>query len=432
MNSGSRPSAARPGVRLALGAALFVSAGLLAAGCGTKNPTAPVVFPPLSRVVIALGSDTLFVADTLQVGGALALTAQVRDTGNALVATPAPTWSSTNTGVASVTGNGVVTAMGEGAAWIVLSADTKRDSVALLVLPAANGWLQQVSNSSRKLNGVYFDSDGRRGWAVGDGGEILATTTAGVTWTRQTSNTAFNLNGVWFTSASEGWVAGHGGTVLHTLNGGGTWTRLTTNASENLFGVRFATRDTGWAVGSSGAILRTFDRGVTWAKQNPTAFALRGVSFSDTRNGWAVGDNGTILGTVDRGLTWTVVTPGITTQSLRAVWRRGPLTAWAGGAQGVAPRTVDDGFGAPQWELRNAGAASDLDGVAFASDLTGWACGTNGTGIVLRTDDGGVTWLPQVVPNGTPLNDVFFVDDLRGWAVGDNGRILHTGSGGNP
>jgi photosystem II stability/assembly factor-like uncharacterized protein len=62
----------------------------------------------------------------------------------------------------------------------------------------------------------------------------------------------------------------------------------------------------------------------------------------------------------------------------------------------------------------------------------GFACGVNGTGVVGRTDDGGISWTPQTVPNGTPLNDIFFVDRFRGWVVGDNGRILHTGNGGNP
>jgi len=412
-------------------AALAPGAALVAlCGCESTPTSPPTPLPPLSRVVISDDGDTTVTADTLAMGDAVAFTAAVYDTGNAVVITSV-SWSSSNSGVMSVAGNGTVTARGEGFAWLFASVSDKSDSVRILVLPAARGWVQQVSNSSRRLNGIYMQPDGRSGCVVGDGGEILTTGDAGETWVRRASNTSFNLQAVWFMTASKGFAVGNAGTILRTTNGGLNWTLVTSNASENLRDVCFAHPDTGWAVGTSGAILRTFNAGASWQKQNPTAFALNGVAFSDTRNGWAVGDNGTIVGTVDRGLNWTVVTPSVTGQALRAVWARSLFGNWSTGAQGVTPRTIDNA-GAVEWELRNAGAANDLDGVFFVTDYTGFACGTNGTGIVLRTDDTGVTWTPQAVPNGTPLNDVFFVDEMRGWVVGDNGRILHTGSAGRP
>ena len=107
------------------------------------------------------------------------------------------------------------------------------------------------------------------------------------------------------------------------------------------------------------------------------------------------------------------------------------MVAFAAGQQGVAPRTTDV-LGVPTWELVNTGAANQLEDVFFTSDATGYAVGFNGTGIVLRTDDAGLTWSSQNMPVSTTLHAVFFVDALRGWAVGDGGRILHTGTGGEP
>ncbi len=407
--------------------------GLAAAGCDSSPvPTQPVVpFPPLSRVVIALGADTTFAADTIDAGSQLLLSAEVRDTGNAIVTDPAPTWSSTNAAVARVSTSGAVTAVAEGEAWIIVTADTMRDSLRLLVLSGDAGWLTQVSNSSRQLNAITFRPGGRLGWVVGNVGEILATSDAGATWARQVSNTSFDLHGVWFTSDAEGWAVGNAGTIMHTTNGGTTWTLSVSGAGENLRDVAFATRDTGWAVGTAGAILRTFDRGATWSKQNPTTYALMGVAFSDTRHGWAVGDNGVILGTTDRGLNWTILTPYLTSQPLRAVRNLGLVVVRAAGGGGVTPRAVDDSFGSPLWELQNSGASNDLMGVSYTTAAHGFACGTNGGGIVLETVNGGANWSSLTVPAGTSLNDVFFVDDLRGWVVGDNGRILHTSSGGH-
>ncbi len=413
-------------------ASAFVSllAMFAAAGCGTKKLLAPIVLPPLSRVVISVGSDTTVVADTVKSNGSIQFSATAFDTGGAPVAAAAASWISTNTAVFTVDCGGRVLGKSEGTALLIAHASDKTDSVAILVLPATGGWLMQVSNSARQLNGVFFDADGRHGWVVGGGGEILATTDAGATWARQISNTIFNLNAVWFTDADSGWAVGNGGTALHTTDGGNTWRLIPTGAGENLMGVTFAFADTGWIVGSSGAILRTNNWGATWSKQNPTSFALRGVSFAGTRRGWAVGDNGTILGTVDRGLSWTLESP-VTAQSLRAVKRRSEFVALAAGLQGVTPRTSDVA-NLPVWSLQNSGATNQLGGVACPGDSLCFAVGFDGSGLVLRTDDAGATWQSQAVPATNPLNAVFFVDALRGWAVGDNGRIVHTGSGGKP
>src|SRR2546426_53236 len=225
--------------------------------------------------------------------------------------------------------------------------------------PLSRVVIAQGGDTTVQLNGVFFNPDGRHGWAVGNGGEIRATADAGASWARQVSHTLFSLNAVWFTDADSGWAVGNSGMAVHTTDGGATWTPMPTGASENLMDVFFAYPDTGWAVGGSGAVLRTFDWGATWTKQNPTAFTLHSVSFAGTRLGWAVGDNGTILGTTDRGLNWTLESP-VTSQSLRGVWRRSELVAFAAGQQGVVPRTQNVG-GTPVWELQNTGASNALE-----------------------------------------------------------------------
>src|SRR5205085_2934123 len=104
-------------------------------------------------------------------------------------------------------------------------------------------------------------------------------------------------------------------------------------------------------------------------------------------------------------------------------------SALAVGDQGVAPVTTV-GPDSTSWLLMNAGAANQLEGVCVPTSLVGYAVGWNGAGLVLRSDDGGTSWLPQISNSQFRLNDVFFVDDQRGWAVGDGGTILHTGTGG--
>ncbi len=399
-------------------------AALAAAGCG-KNPAKPiVVLPPLSAVILNVSVDTVQVGQTVQ------LTATALDTTGTPVAGASFAWKSTNVAVFTVNSNGRVSGMGEGTALLIASAGGLSDSAAITVFPQT-GWIMQVSNTTSNLNGVFFQPDGRTGWAVGDGGRILKTSNAGVTWAIQVSNTAFNLNGVWFTAPDTGWAVGNAGTVLRTVNGGAIWTRIPSNAGENLMDVQFATRDTGWAVGA-GVIVRTFNRGATWQRLTPTVSTLRSVSFSGTREAWAVGDGGVIVGTHDRGLSWFIVQPAITGQALKAVWRRSEPVAFAVGAGGVAPRTISPPADTTKWELMNAGAVNQLEGVHYPTDLIGYAVGFNASGLVLRTDDGGQTWQTQDPSTQFRLNDVYFLDAIHGWAVGNNGTIVHTATGGLP
>lgn len=70
----------------------------------------------------------------------------------------------------------------------------------------------------------------------------------------------------------------------------------------------------------------------------------------------------------------------------------------------------------------------DLFSISFPTESEGWACGRWGT--VLRTADGGKTWMPQASGTDYTLSSIFFVDPQHGWSVGDEGIIIHTENGG--
>lgn len=77
-----------------------------------------------------------------------------------------------------------------------------------------------------RIRGLFFRT-ADRGWAVGDGGLILATTDGAHGWTEQTSETTATLRGAFFLDSKRGWVVGDLGTVLGTGDGGQHWTTLT-------------------------------------------------------------------------------------------------------------------------------------------------------------------------------------------------------------
>ena len=409
--------------RLSLAALITVSCAAMFTGCNCGTSTVAPPLPPLSDVLI-----TPPLTDTLVVGSQRQFNAVALDTDSVAVGGAAIDWQTGDAGVLTISHTGLATAVGEGVTTVIASAGGFADTAVVAVF-IQSGWYAQPSSTTNNLWGVFFLPDGREGWAVGDGGTIVHTASAGVSWGAQVSSTSFSLRSVWFTSSQVGYAVGYGGTVMKTQNGGLNWNRLTSlAASENFNDVCFGDSQHGWVVGANGVIARTADAGATWSKSFPTANELQSVSFSDTSNGWAVGQGGVIVGTRDGGRSWYVA-PSVTSSALYAVWRRSDTEAWAGGAAGVNPVThaTPDSL---QWALGTFGAGNQIQGIMLGSSSIGYAVGTNGPGLILKTEDGANSWSPQVSNSAQTLNDVWFVDPLRGWAVGVGGRIVHTSRGG--
>jgi photosystem II stability/assembly factor-like uncharacterized protein len=79
-----------------------------------------------------------------------------------------------------------------------------------------------------------------------------------------------------------------------------------------------------------------------------------------------------------------------------------------------------------------------LKDVDFISATVGWAVGEPHwdqtakiyTGTIIKTTDGGATWIAQPAGMAETLRNVQFLDANTGWAVGENGALLHTTDGG--
>lgn len=203
---------APPAVR-ALFAVLFGVAALWLAGCSsTPLPTAPNR-PLIGYVTVTPGADTLLV------DGTRLFVAAAFDTDSVAVTGAGLTWSTSNSAVATVSSSGLVTAHSEGLVNITATGNGA-SGVASVFVYTQNGWYAQTSNTVNALRGVYFQGDGRRGFAVGDAGTLLSTSDAGNTWAVRTSGTMSSLQAVWFTHPDTGWAVGNAGTVLRTVNGG--------------------------------------------------------------------------------------------------------------------------------------------------------------------------------------------------------------------
>src|SRR6266850_3796219 len=101
-------------------------------------------------------------------------------------------------------------------------------------------------------------------------------------------------------------------------------------------------------------------------------------------------------------------------------------TGTATGDNGTIIRTTDGGN---TWVIQSSGTTNTLYGVSFTDVNNGTGVGASGT--ILRTTDGGNTWVGQTSGTTDGLLAVSFIDANTGTAVGENGTIVRTTDGGN-
>lgn len=111
--------------------------------------------------------------------------------------------------------------------------------------------------------------------------------------------------------------------------------------------------------------------------------------------------------------------------TLYAVDSVSATTAFAVGSAGTVLKTSNGGV---SWVASHPHVTAHLHAVDFRSPSLGFAVGDHG--VALKTTDGGQHW--QRLSTGTTANlcGVSFVSAARGWAAGSGGTILRTRDGG--
>ncbi len=232
---------------------------------------------------------------------------------------------------------------------------------------SGTSWFSRATGVSEQLNDIFFVNTST-GYAVGNSGRVVKSTSSGDTWTNLGQRTGNpQLNSVYFLNASTGFVAGAGGNIFKTADGGSSWSSIPAGVTDELRKIIFTDANNGHIVTGAGRILRTTDGGNTWTSQTPTANALHSVSFIDSSRGIVVGDRNTILRTTDGGATWIFVSSQPTGQ-FYGVTHFSPSIAVAVGERGSIHRTSDGGS---TWnEVFMSGISSEMRWNGLVSTIT--------------------------------------------------------------
>jgi photosystem II stability/assembly factor-like uncharacterized protein len=225
---------------------------------------------------------------------------------------------------------------------------------------------------SENLLGISRGKDPNQIWAVGPEASIIHSSDGGKTWEDQSLHKDECLNGVAFLDDKNGWVQGEFGVIKHTLDGGKTWVE-----SDKVVGLPKYVEDVTDA--------EAYHRGIPELSEQD--LYLFGSAWSTPQKGYIVAASGYVLETDDGGATWQAKRGG--TNTLFAIAAPNGHPAVAAGLLGTVVHEGNNG-----WTTDQAVSNSVYTWLRSASFSSNASLGimTGGSGAVLVSHDGGLTW----------------------------------------
>ena len=297
----------------------------------------------------------------------------------------------------------------------------------LAVSPAASqwNWKSPLPQGNTLIRTTFLDTS--MGWAVGEYGTIIRTTTGGASWYSQEYGRSDNMLAIAMVSDTMGWSVGDNGVILYTTDAGDTWEEQTSGVDIGLNAVTFLDTQNGWAAGDHEAILHTTNGGTSWSLQhwsNSGTIGINSLTFFDLNTGWGVGSNQTVFHTTDGGASWSESTVGIVASSYLSVSFASATLGFIVGTSGVILRTSDGGT---TWTQVASGVLGNLNDVEMQNTFVGWICGD--AGVYLKTINGGLSWSMSIIGDGFNFNSLARVG-AKVWMVGELGKIYHSTNSG--
>ena len=344
------------------------------------------------------------------------------------------------------TGEGVFASTDKGTNWNTINSGLTYTSVRALII--APGGLGEVNLLAGTDGGGVFSSTNGINWTqtsldtvhvtsltaagtnlfAGTFDGVFLSTDDGTSWTAVNSGLT-NISVLSLAVAGANLFAGtsYGGVFLSTDNGT-NWVQTTL---DSLYVPCLFASGSNLFAGTNGAgVFLSTDNGASWTAANANLRNLDINSFAASPTGTS-GTNvflsagpGVFLST-NEGANWTQQSGG---ESLNSLVFVDANTGTAVGSHGTVLRTTDGGGTWMGWTYQFSGATSSLYGVSFPDYEHGSAVGENGT--IIRTTNGGANWTPQQSGTAVSLRSVLFMDANKGTVVGDDGTILRTTDGG--
>jgi photosystem II stability/assembly factor-like uncharacterized protein len=286
------------------------------------------------------------------------------------------------------------------------------------------GWVQVPTGSTTAGYGWISITPSGKLWVFSQE-HILTSTNFGESW--DTPN--LPVNGFAdFYNDSIGFLAGDP-RVFKTTDGGRSWIEGAHPELNFVSNMCYADSSTIFCTGASG-ISKSSDGGLSWFRRQVTASNLQDVHFPSHAIGYVTGmkngsEFGTLFRTSDAGERWNRLTT-VPALNYGSVFALGSDTILLAGLAGYIIRSTNGG---QTWDTTaRTDALRGIGNITFTNAKDGFAVG--GYGVVLRTEDGGASWITQ---NSTVTSDLYaieFYNDSVLFAGGVSGTLIKTTNAG--
>jgi photosystem II stability/assembly factor-like uncharacterized protein len=265
-------------------------------------------------------------------------------------------------------------------------------------------------------------------------------------WTSLDIPNATRYDDVFFINPNVGWTAGGWNLKVHkTIDGGETWTEAGLINNKYLRSIEFMDENIGVCGSLDSSLYRTTDGGQTWTDVAPTITpkpkGVCGLAKADENTIYGVGvwsEPAFLIKSVDKGMTWTYTDMSAYANSLIDAFfidaNHGFVTGSKSDEEGGIVLYTDDGGVTWEEKYRTNGFTDRIwkiqtpDSVHFYGAVEALTEG-NPTRII-RSNDGGQTWETVIVNNAYfYCQMVGFIDARHGW-TGGNGTLFETSDAG--
>lgn len=285
---------------------------------------------------------------------------------------------------------------------------------------AGLNWSAYIPDNYEWLNQVEFFNDGI-GFSCGIGNKVYKTSDTGKTWVKSSLNSSGFVRRAKVLNDSSAYILMNttaGSILLISSDKATTWVKKEIN-SNDYWSAHFIDASKGFVVGPFGRAAKTINGGESWTEFNfPTEQYLEDITFSDAMKGIIVGDSSIKITTTDGGQNWNFSSNGdfamyrkvqyISTQVGFILSSDGKLLKTDNGNltfTNIAPMNL--------FSMRNFHFLDAQNGLIVTLD-----------GAIYRTSTGGNTWLKLKSPCGNILEDVQFINSNLAFAVGEGSTIL--------
>ncbi|MGL5196200.1 MAG: photosynthesis system II assembly factor Ycf48 [Chroococcales cyanobacterium] len=293
-----------------------------------------------------------------------------------------------------------------------------------------NPWNVVPLPTEANLNDISFTDDLQHGWLVGSEATLLETADGGKTWELKQlglDDERARLNSVSF-AGSEGWIVGEPSILLHTTDTGQSWEQIA--LSDKLPGSPLTIvalgDDSAEMTTNVGAIYRTQDGGRSWkAMVEEAVGVIRNLDRSPDGKYIAVSAKGNFFSIWEPGQSAWVPHNRNSSRRIQNMGFAADGRLWmlarGGQLQFSTPEDPENWDEAIYPEFSTSWGLLDL---AYRTPEELWIGG--GSGNLLRSTDGGVTWEKDRDVENVPSNfyKVLFLNEETGYAIGQQGILL--------